>query len=126
VNKEFNELQRKSAQTPQNKTYEKYLATAVGPCMDIPSEQISYLECLMDTSTDIRIGQPLQYCRCISRKVRKHVEKAAAPDIITRILTYPGVFTDPTDALWDSREYNISLSQARDTCLRDPTDRTGE
>ncbi len=115
--KEFKELQRPSARVPSNKTYEKYITTAVAPCLDMPVEQIEYLECLLDTTIDIRVRHIPPYCKCVAQKARKHAEQHADAEIMTRLIQYPTGFSDPVNALWDNARYIGAKVQAQNSCM---------
>lgn len=115
--KDFKTLQTEAGRKPGNKTFEKYITTAVAPCLDMPVEQIEYLECLLDTTVDIRVRYIPPYCQCVARKARQHAEQFADAEIITRLIQYPSGFKDPVNALWDNPRYIGAKSQARNDCI---------
>lgn len=114
---EYNELQKAANRKPGNKTFEKYIHTSVAPCLDMPVQQIEYLYCLLDTSDDIRIGNVPGYCQCVSKKMRKHAEKFAEVELMTKLAEDPNTFKDPVDALWNNQTYLSTKFKSRDDCI---------
>lgn len=122
---EFNNLQQRSARNAANKTFEKYVTKAVKPCIDMPVEQIEYLACIVDNSTDRRVSYIPGYCRCVSQKLKAHAIKLGDAEIMSEIAGSPGDysngFIEPVDALWANQTYIRAGSKARDECILNPT-----
>ncbi len=115
--KEFTELQKPETRKAQNKLFEKYVTKAVAPCVDQPVRQVEYLECLMDSSLDLRIGYVPGYCNCVSKKISEHAAKYADVEILTALYRYPDNQTDPVDALWKDSKFISTKSKAYDECI---------
>ena len=114
---EFRDLQRASNRKPGNKTFEKYVHTAVAPCLDMPVRQIEYLYCLLDTENDPRIGHPMGYCGCVAKKMRNHAKDLAESEIMSKLAEDPNAFQDPVDALWNNQIYLSTKYKSRDDCV---------
>lgn len=117
VMKEYKELQTASGRKPTNKLYEKYITTAVAPCLDVPVEQIEYLDCVLDTMIDIRVRSIPPYCKCVALKAKAHVVQFGDAEIMTRLIQYPKGFKDPVNALWDNSKYLRAKVQAKNDCI---------
>lgn len=100
-----------------NKTFERYASRVVAPCLDMPTEQIEYLTCVLDSSIDPRINYIPGYCTCVARKMKAHVRKNAAADILLSFGTKNFVYSDPMDAMWNNSNYLKTLNKAQKTCI---------
>lgn len=100
-----------------NKTFEKYASRVVAPCLDMPTEQIEYLSCLLDSSVDSRISYIPGYCTCVARKMKSYVRKNAAADILIGLGIKNFVYSEPVEVLWNNVNYLRKLRQSRKECI---------
>ncbi len=114
---EYRTLQRQSNRKPGNKTFDKYIHTAVAPCLDMPVEQIEYLACLLDMSNDVRVGYIPGFCGCVSSKMKTHVKKLGEAEIMEKLASDLTSFKDPVDALWNNTAYLRTKYSSRNECL---------
>ncbi len=113
---EYRDLQRQSNRKPGNKTFDKYIHTAVAPCLDMPVEQIEYLACLLDMSNDVRVGYIPGFCGCVAKKMKTHAKALGEAEIMERLASDPN-YKDPVDALWNNMTYLRTKYSSRNECL---------
>lgn len=114
--KEYTELQSSKNRVAGNKTFQKYVTSVIAPCMITPTVDIEYLSCVLDRYADNRIASFPQYCQCVAREARNHVEYNGDVDILISMGSNPKI-QDPFEALWINSKYMSVVRQARTSCL---------
>lgn len=114
--KEYTELQNPLNRKITNPTYQKYITTVVAPCMITPTVDIEYMYCVLDRYADNRVKSFPQYCQCVAREMRDHVELNGDVDMMITMGSNPKI-NDPFEALWMNTKYMETSRQSRTACL---------
>lgn len=113
---EYAELQEPRNRVIGNTVFQKYIAYVVAPCMDLPTQDIEYMSCVLDRHADSRVGNFPRYCQCVAKDMQKHVAEYGDVEILITMQTNRNII-DPFEALWMNDRYIQSVRNARDSCL---------
>jgi len=115
--KELRELQSQKNWKLGNKTFEKYIHNVVAQCIDMPVEDMEYMNCILYRGTDWRIDRIPQYCKCVSNGARKYVKDFGEADLMIEWGDTKRTYESPLDALWYSRGYNNKKREVSENCI---------
>jgi hypothetical protein len=113
----LNRLKDSKSWVASNKLFESFASNVMAPCLDVPTKQIEYLSCLLDSANDYRIGKVQPYCNCVSKKMVSYVKKNAAPDILVSLGRTNTLYRDPIEAMWNNINYIKRADRTRDECV---------
>lgn len=113
---EYENLQKRNAKKVGNPVFEKYISKIVAPCLDKPTEDLEYFSCVLDRDADERLSSIPRYCKCVSSKMRSHVNRFGDADMMIS-LSQSNSANDPFEALWSSTDYMRAKITSREQCL---------
>lgn len=114
---ELQEIQSKRNWKLGNKAFEKYIHTSVIPCLDMPVNDMEYMNCILYRGTDIRVSRVPLYCQCVSTAMSNHFAQFGEIEMMTEWGDTSKKYDSPLTALWESGEYNRNKDLISERCL---------
>ena len=114
---ELREIQNKRNWKLGNKAFEKYIHTSVIPCLDMPVNDMEYMDCVLYRGMDIRVSRVPLYCRCVSAAMSDHFTQFGETEMMTEWGDPGKRYDSPLTALWESESYNRNKDLIGEKCL---------
>lgn len=104
---------------PGRAAYDKMLANAYAPCMQVPVEEQLYRECMNDTKIrQFALRDQSALCTCMARKTT-HMLPVEAPAMMRRALQEDPDLRDAFDSLHGNSEFRKAAYNNLFSCLHE-------